>query len=78
MCSQSIDQNDFSLGSGNSSVLASGNRTLGCSQYLGKQLSVGFGQYNTEVFPVPWGKYYGLLPDYTLNNCILMTCDVIG
>ena len=24
-----------------------------------------------ELFPVPWEKYSGLLPGYTLNNCIL-------
>ena len=24
-----------------------------------------------ELFPAPWEKYSGLLPDYTLNYCIL-------
>jgi hypothetical protein len=24
-----------------------------------------------ELFPEPWEKYSGLLPGYTLNNCIL-------
>ena len=39
MCSQAIDQKDFSLGNKNSSV--------------------------------PWGKYSGILSDYSLYNCIL-------
>jgi hypothetical protein len=31
-----------------------------------------------QVFPVPWGKYSGLLPGYTLNNCILLpNCKVL-
>jgi hypothetical protein len=58
MCSQAIDQTKFP------SVLATA-QVFYCPQPLAS------GNITLELFPVPWEKYSGLLPGYTLNNCIL-------
>jgi hypothetical protein len=58
MCSQAIDQKMFPS-------------VLGTAQVLYCPQPLASGYRTLELFPVPWGKYSGLLPGYTLNNCIL-------
>ena len=65
MCSQAIDQNIIP------SVLGTAH-VLYCPQPLASS------NRTLELFPVPWEKYSGLLPGYTLNNCILLPdCKVV-
>jgi hypothetical protein len=42
-----------------------------CSQAIDQQFSPSV-LGTAQVFPVLWEKYSGLLPGYTLNNCILL------
>ena len=58
MCSQAIDQNFFPS-------------VLGTAQVFYFPQPLASGNRTLELFPVPWEIYSGLLPDYTLNNCIL-------
>ena len=58
MRSQAIDQ-DFSPS------------VLGTAQVFYCPQPLASGNRTLELFPVPWEKYSGLLPGYTLNNCIL-------
>ena len=58
MCSHAIDQNIFPSVLGTAQVFY-------CTQPLAS------GNITLELFPVPWEIYPGILPGYTLNNCIL-------
>jgi hypothetical protein len=59
MCSQAIDQ-QFSPS------------VLGTAQVFYCPQPLASGNRTLELFPVLWEKYSGLLPGYTLNNCILL------
>jgi len=61
MCSQAIDQKKIPS-------------VLGTAQVFYCPQPLASGNRTLELFPVPWEKCSGLLPGYTLNNCILLNC----